>query len=562
MNASEIRLFVGNIPEIANEQEVFAAFSTFGEIIKFDLKSRNEGENKKSFAFITLSASNKEVESCIKHFSSQSFKGTKLYVTRARESFLERLEREKQLQKVEKEQKQIEEHHSKKHGTLKLGEKLNPRKRRADTKAYEALEYKVKKNKKLLRSSPPDKKPELPMHRIQRIEDSDKKRLESLKRKRLEYMEQQLIIKSGLGGIDKVHNKKIVFSDNEASPTKKKFLLDHSAHKTKGKTLFDDDDSGDELNFNIKKHYEGKKGQKVLDLQSRYKSDKRFVLDEKFIEDEAEEDCDGVENIVDEKTRQLNILQNVLGVAVKTSTNKDADNKKLKTKIGMLRFDPLQPEHAKFLAPADELQEQAKKSKKKKSKDKQQEDEQPKETKTEGPKVEVSKEQFYNISETLKEAIKKPASFSLRSLFRNNEEENKEEEETTTMDYIPLTKPKDDYKKFNNPLDPGQRNPFVYDSSDSENEENNEINKDQLELTPVATKAVWKENLFFSKTDQRLEGLTFFNKINANEVQKERRELKSLMKKRIYNKERKNQMFHKKIGGRRKTMKKSYRKKS
>lgn len=93
----------------------------------------------------------------------------------------------------------------------------------------------------------------------------------------------------------------------------------------------------------------------------------------------------------------------------------------------MLRFDPLQPEHAKFLAPAEELQEQAKKSKKKKSKDKQQEDEQPKETKTEGPKVEVSKEQFYNISETLKEAIKKPASFSLRSLFRNNEEENKEE---------------------------------------------------------------------------------------------------------------------------------------
>lgn len=66
---------------------------------------------------------------------------------------------------------------------------------------------------------------------------------------------------------------------------------------------------------------------KVLDLQSRYKSDKRFVLDEKFIEDEAEEDCDGEENIEDEKTRQLNILQNVLGVAVKTSTNRDADKK-------------------------------------------------------------------------------------------------------------------------------------------------------------------------------------------------------------------------------------------
>lgn len=34
------------------------------------------------------------------------------------------------------------------------------------------------------------------------------------------------------------------------------------------------------------------------------------------------------------------------------------------------------------------------------------------------------------------------------------------------------------------------------------------------------------------------------------------------MKRRIYNKERKNHMFYKKIGGRRKTMKKSYRKNS
>lgn len=61
---------------------------------------------------------------------------------------------------------------------------------------------------------------------------------------------------------DKGYNKKVVFSDNEASPIKNK-LFDHSPHKAKAKSLFEDDDSGDELNFNIKKHYEGKKGQKV-----------------------------------------------------------------------------------------------------------------------------------------------------------------------------------------------------------------------------------------------------------------------------------------------------------
>lgn len=57
------------------------------------------------------------------------------------------------------------------------------------------------------------------------------------------------------------------------------------------------------------------------------------------------------------------------------------------------------------------------------------------------------------------------------------------------------------------------------------------------------------------------DGLAFFTKA-SEEAHKERRELKSLVKKRIYNKDRKNQMFQKKIGGRRKTMKKSFRKKT
>lgn len=64
MNASGIRLFVGNIPEDTNQREVADAFSTFAEIIKLDFKTRNDGENNKSFAFVTLSASNYEVESC------------------------------------------------------------------------------------------------------------------------------------------------------------------------------------------------------------------------------------------------------------------------------------------------------------------------------------------------------------------------------------------------------------------------------------------------------------------------------------------------------------------
>ena len=54
------------------------------------------------------------------------------------------------------------------------------------------------------------------------------------------------------------------------------------------------------------------------------------------------------------------------------------------------------------------------------------------------------------------------------------------------------------------------------------------------------------------------DALLFFSKKDENERTKDRRELKSLMKKRIYNKERKNTMFQKKIGGRKKMMKKKF----
>lgn len=74
------------------------------------------------------------------------------------------------------------------------------------------------------------------------------------------------------------------------------------------------------------------------------------------------------------------------------------------------------------------------------------------------------------------------------------------------MEYVPLTIPKVDKKKVKNPLDPGEKNPFVYDSSDSEDEQIDKINKVPHTTVSVEPKAVWKENLFFSKTDQRLKG--------------------------------------------------------
>lgn len=78
--------------------------------------------------------------------------------------------------------------------------------------------------------------------------------------------------------------------------------------------------------------------------------------------------------------------------------------------------------------------------------------------------------------------------------------------------YIPLKKPND--SKVKNPLDLTGKNPFVYDSSESEDEEpdkkSEKIETQDVQLTE--TKAVWKENLFFSELDNRLQGWFIFYK--------------------------------------------------
>lgn len=566
------RLFVGNLPENTEEKDVLSAFSVFGEVSTLDLKTKQSAENEcKKFAFVSLSASNENIESCIKHFSNKDFQGSRLYVTRARESFLERLQRERQQtqkKEAEKLQSETQPNLPEKNPVIILGDKLNPKKRKMDNDMNSRPNKFIKNERHQDSSVGDDINNTNNLNNVKGKDkkgEAEKKRMESIVKKRQEFKEKQNIIKAGLTSIDKQQNKKVIFHDDDDDLTNTKVNHKTEDHrKNNSNSLFDDDneDGDDDLNFEIKKQFEGRKGQKVLDLQSRYKSDKRFTLDERFIDDEEESesqkhsDNEEVEIVhADEKAKQLNILQNVLGITIKSKTS-EADNKRVKSKPGMLRFDPQQPDHAKFLAPVETKPESNKKSKKK-TKDKQEEINK-QEPELDVPKVEVSKEQFYKVSETLKEAIAQPTTFSLRSLFGNNDNDGPQEK---NVDYATIETPKEK-KKVKHPLDPTEKNPFVYDSSDSDTEEPEK--EKQIEVPPTTeSKATWKENLFFSESDPRLkDGLAFFIKGPDNEVHKERRELKSLVKKRIYNKDRKNQMFKKKIGGRKKSMKKPYKNKN
>lgn len=63
--SSHTRLFVSNLPENIDESDLVSAFTTYGEIVSVDLKSKSAStDEQRKFAFITLSASNYDIESC------------------------------------------------------------------------------------------------------------------------------------------------------------------------------------------------------------------------------------------------------------------------------------------------------------------------------------------------------------------------------------------------------------------------------------------------------------------------------------------------------------------
>lgn len=88
------------------------------------------------------------------------------------------------------------------------------------------------------------------------------------------YFIKLLYNKIGVFFQDKTQNTKIIFSDNEDETPKQKqnsgITLNNNNNRTvinthkKNAMLFEDDDDGEEdVNFEIKKQFEGKKGQKV-----------------------------------------------------------------------------------------------------------------------------------------------------------------------------------------------------------------------------------------------------------------------------------------------------------
>ncbi|KAL5277514.1 NOL8 family protein [Megaselia abdita] len=508
------RFFVNNLPPGTVDGDLQRLFQDYGEIEKIEVKTKEnlvDPQNPKVLAFVTLSIKDKLVDQCVNDLCNYKVKGQYLSVSVAKESFLERLKRERanEGKKSEEEKPQFTDAPvnvavpkrfdppSTQNTTIKFDEDLEVGDLDDDDQVvYQSISKKKAshslQNGKIKIASVSSE----PIHIIsskpkvkeqdEKAKKADQKRKESLNKKKTQTNQQKNAIQMALSAVDGGKSKKIVFDDDgeidsgfensENGPAPKK------AKKQKLE-LFDEEEEEGDFNLDIKEQFHGKKGAKLMKLQSKMGLDPRFKMDSNFLEDDEEENVEEEEKgptEFDERKWQMNLIEQSLGKKVDHSTG-PMDGKK-KQKRSMQRYDPSMEEKFLKQKPSEEEVEQLKKLA----------DRTP----------EVSKEIFYSVTDDLSKSLKRRGDgFSLLSMFGNQVPEESEVKEEY-MEKILV-------KKGEKPSLAGRMD---FESSDSE-DELAQLSKEKEEKKKGGKMkgGVWTENFFFVDGDIRFkEGANFF----------------------------------------------------
>ncbi|XP_055677474.1 probable RNA-binding protein CG14230 [Lutzomyia longipalpis] len=510
------RLFVGNLPPKATEEQLANEFSAYGVVSSVDIKVKETANNLSSkFAFISIEIEDSLVQQCIREFKEMPFHGHYLTVSVAKESFLDKLKREreeaakeefaKKLPKKVEKQEESEEFIVRKNAfadEMKQQQNLPDdednflvKKRGQGAKIVNGM-LKIYGDPGFVRSEgenstkkSAEKDPKALM--------SEKKRLESLERKKNAYREQKFAIKSALSnGQSAEKAKKIIFGDTET--------------REKPMKLLDDDDDDDEVDFSVRQQFQGESGQKLLKLQSKFQDDKRFALSEDFREDDDEVAGKVVDEFEDEKKKQLEILEGVVG--------RPLAEKPKKTFQTMLRYDPTKKDHEKYVKKEEDLEHNKGKNVKK----------------TEAP-VQVSSEKFYKVNTTsIEQSLKNGGEgFSLLKMLGRDAEPVEEADEEDLYETTASS----------SNLPPGKR--FKYDSSDDEKSAKKKKTPAKIPKDTSGSKTggkknkrgLFRESFFIQSGDARLEeGGSFFQSLatSAGESFPEKRQqLKQIVSRKI-----------------------------
>lgn len=503
------RLFVGNLGSSVTDGDLREKFARFGEVENVELHTKKDESGKpfKTFAYLDLNIDQENLVNCIKTYNSAKWKGTAIVVQVAKESYIQRIQREAKARSAQDTgnapSDSAEPAHLRRPAEIKIkkpdwadkssarfkpeksdwsdrtsarlkkeiynesdgGSLQDSRASRTPTMAHKTPKGEFANEKAFLfddnEEQPGSDKPvpqckadvallrhawgyrlgagydkgygggddddfEVVPSRDPEQEQEAKrqaanaKRLASVKQRFAESDMQRRLLRSALTSVDNSDRKRrIVFKDSDDDEAEESFAtpsVEAPAATEHKLTLFDDDDEEAEeegespdYDFRLRPQFEGHKGHKVLELQSKFGTDERFRMSENFLESDDDESgsVKGDQAALDEdsldpskeRARNLDILQDVLGPEAPKirpkAIFKDATQ---------LRFDPTKESAAKF-----EIKPESRASKRRKMRT---------EEENAAAVPQVSGEQFYEVTTDLQDALKNRSSgFSLSQMF-------------------------------------------------------------------------------------------------------------------------------------------------
>ncbi|EZA48780.1 hypothetical protein DMN91_004913 [Ooceraea biroi] len=372
------------------------------------------------------------------------------------------------------------------------------------------------------------------------ITESERKRLQSLKEKKHAFKIKGQLIHQALSDLNNAKSNKIRFDDD--------FGEEQSTKPKRQKiALFDSDDDNDDNKKDVlwnEDEFAAKKKKKVV-----LGNDARFTLDDRFMEDDhsvqetevktGTDECD----LQKEKEKQLDILESILGMPLVAKSQENSNTKSTKQEL-MVRYDPTENEHCKYEVKTVQSEKSEEKSSKKKKREK------PMPEVEEPAPVDVSKDIYYAVSDTLAESLKQKEEFSLLKTFGKEKKNDTGHAESNDAS---IAESKDRKFRFN-----FNASNVLNNKCDSSDEDVDEVNKpDANERTVEGTEYdentcnifAHKDILFFDKDDVRFnEAVRFFNAEAAptDEFKNLRRELKQIVRTKIRNNEKQHQRWGKK----------------
>ncbi|RNA35503.1 nucleolar 8-like isoform X1 [Brachionus plicatilis] len=220
-----------------------------------------------------------------------------------------------------------------------------------------------------------------------KIEESNKRRLESLKEKLNEFKNKKSLVRSSLNGLDLNDKKpkKVIFSESGSEDEEEKYMVTNSATlKAKNAIgnkkfkLIESDSDSDTFNekddhqkkgavemFESKLKLDENKANQLIYLKSKFSNDdSRFKIDDRFVEEEGgsagklDQEKTSKKKLKNENLNSLKILEEITGKQIirpKSLMDKESDLKKYKlNKLAIesgiernkiVRYDPTKPNH-------------------------------------------------------------------------------------------------------------------------------------------------------------------------------------------------------------------------